>query len=113
MQPQFSFVVPVYNVAQYLREFMDSVLSQTETNWEAICVDDGSTDDSGVILDEYAAKDDRFVVVHQTNAGVSVARNVGLDHVRGDWFFIVDPDDVLSSDYISTLCGLVRNSGGG
>ena len=71
MKPFFSVIIPVYNVAPYLRECLDSVLKQTFTDWEAICVDDGSTDESGAILDEYAAKDKRFRVIHQANAGVS------------------------------------------
>lgn len=111
--PRFSIVVPVYNVAPYLREFLDSVLAQTESDWEAICVDDGSTDESGKILDEYANKDSRFGIVHQENGGVSVARNAGLERVRGEWFFIVDPDDILGSDYIHELYGLVKDVGGG
>ena len=69
MSPKFSIIIPVYNVAPYLRECFDSVLAQTFTNWEAICVDDGSTDGSGEILDEYAARDGRFRVIHQKNAG--------------------------------------------
>ena len=65
MNPVFSIIIPVYNVAPYLRECLDSVLAQTFADWEAICVDDGSTDGSGAILDEYAAKDARFRIVHQ------------------------------------------------
>ena len=80
---KFSIIIPVYNVAQYLRECLDSVLAQTFTDWEAICVDDGSTDGSGAILDEYAAKDWRFRVIHQDNAGVGFARNVALNVARG------------------------------
>lgn len=77
----FSIIIPVYNVAPYLRECLDSVLAQicTDWEWEAICVDDGSTDGSGAILDEYAARDGRFKVIHQTNAGVSAARNAALN----------------------------------
>lgn len=93
MVPFFSIIIPVYNVAPYLRECLDSVLTQTFTDWEAICVDDGSTDDSGEILDEYAARDQRFRVFHQRNAGVSVARNKALDEARGEWIWFVDSDD--------------------
>ncbi len=64
MNIKFSIIIPVYNVAQYLRECLDSVLAQTFTDWEAICVDDGSNDGSGAILDEYAAKDKRFRVIY-------------------------------------------------
>ena len=94
--PYFSIIIPVYNVAPYLRECLDSVLAQTFTDWEAICVDDGSTDESGAILDEYAAKDKRFRVIHQANSGVSVARNMALDVVIGKWVFFLDGDDVIS-----------------
>ena len=94
--PFFSIIIPVYNVAPYLRECLDSVLAQTFTDWEAICVDDGSTDGSGAILDEYAAKDERFRVVHKANGGVSSARNAGLDAARGEWVLFLDGDDVWS-----------------
>ena len=96
--PFFSIIIPVYNVAPYLRECLDSVLAQTFADWEAICVDDGSTDGSGAILDEYAAKDKRFRVIHQPNAGVSAARNAALEVVRGEWFLFLDGDDVLRVD---------------
>lgn len=99
MNPVFSIIIPVYNVAPYLRECLDSVLAQTFADWEAICVDDGSTDGSGAILDEYAAKDARFRIVHQENAGVSVARNVALDVARGVWIGFVDADDVISPEW--------------
>ena len=77
-----------------MRECLDSVLAQTFTDWEAICVDDGSTDGSGTILDEYAAKDSRFHVFHQLNAGVSAARNKALDVVKGKWITFLDGDDL-------------------
>lgn len=95
MQPVFSVIIPVYNVAPYLRECLDSVLAQTFGDWEAICVDDGSTDESGAILDEYAAKDKRIKVIHQHNAGVSAARNLGLEHANGEYVGFVDADDKL------------------
>lgn len=93
--PFFSIIIPVYNVAPYLRECLDSVLAQTFTDWEAICIDDGSTDGSGAILDEYAARDSRFRIIHQPNAGVSVARNKGLDVAKGEWIWFVDSDDMI------------------
>lgn len=99
MKPFFSIIIPVYNVAPYLRECLDSVLAQTFTDWEAICVDDGSDDGSGVILDEYAAKDSRFRVIHQDNAGVSAARNVAMRAVKGEWVGFVDGDDVIARDW--------------
>ena len=98
--PFFSIIIPVYNVAPYLRECLDSVLAQTFTDWEAICVDDGSTDGSGTILDEYAAKDSRFRVFHQSNAGVSAARNTALDVAQGEWIGFLDADDIWRADLL-------------
>lgn len=90
-----SVIIPVYNTAAYLREALDSVLAQTYKAWECICVDDGSTDGSGDILSEYAGRDSRFVVIRQDNAGQSVARNTALRHVKGDYIYMMDSDDVL------------------
>ena len=90
-----SIIIPVYNVAPYLRRCLDSISSQAFTDWEVICVDDGSVDGSGAIIDEYVQRDDRFRVVHQDNAGVSAARNVALDMVRGEYFTFLDADDVM------------------
>lgn len=104
--PKFSIIIPVYNVAPYLRECLDSVLAQTFTDWEAICVDDGSMDGSGAILDEYAAKDSRFRVIHQANAGVSVARNAGIRLAQGDWVSFVDSDDWVAKDYLASFDSL-------
>lgn len=102
----FSIIIPVYNVASYLRECLDSVLAQTFTDWEAICVDDGSTDGSGAILDEYAEKDKRFRVIHQSNAGVSATRNAALDVANGEWILFLDADDIYAS-YIMSCCSKV------
>ena len=103
MKPYFSIIIPVYNVAPYLRECLDSVLAQTFTDWEAICVDDGSTDGSGAILDEYVAKDSRFRVVHQRNAGVSAARNVALEVAKGEWVTFLDADDKIDDERLNVL----------
>ncbi len=94
MYPFFSIIIPVYDVAPYLRECLDSVMTQSFDDWEAICVDDGSTDGSGDILDEYAAKDKRFHIIHQPNAGVSAARNTALNTAKGKWVCFLDADDV-------------------
>ena len=94
MIPRFSIIIPVYNVAPYLRECLDSVLAQTFTGWEAICIDDGSTDGSGRILEEYAGRDSRFKVMHKENGGVASARNLGLAVAVGDWIAFLDADDV-------------------
>lgn len=88
-----SVVVPVYNVAQYLRQCMDSIVGQTLREIEVVCVDDGSTDASGGMLDEYAAKDPRVKVIHQANAGTGLARNAALDAAAGKYIVFMDPDD--------------------
>ncbi len=97
-QPLISVIVPVYNAEQYLRRCLDSIRCQTYRNLEIICVDDGSADASGKILDDYAAEDDRFVVIHQQNAGQAVARNVALNCAKGEWIANVDSDDYLEPD---------------
>ena len=99
----FSIIIPVYNVAPYLCECLDSVLAQTFTDWEAICVDDGSTDESGDILDKYAKKDSRFRIIHQSNAGVSAARNSALDASRGEWITFLDADDKWQSNLLEVI----------
>ena len=91
-----SIIIPVYNVENYLKECLDSVANQTYSDFEAILVDDGSTDSSGAICDEYAHCDSRFKVFHKVNNGPSSARNYGLDRAKGDYFVFVDSDDVLS-----------------
>jgi len=91
----FSVVIPVYNVAPYLRECMDSLLAQSAHDWEAICVDDGSTDGSGDVLDDYARRDGRFKVFHLPNQGVAAARNFGIGKVNGEWIWFVDGDDTI------------------
>ncbi len=88
-----SIIVPVYNVEAYLPRCLDSILAQTLADWECICIDDGSPDGCGAILDEYAAKDTRFVVIHKENGGTSTARNAGLDVARAEYIGFVDPDD--------------------
>ena len=91
--PKLSIIVPVYKVEQYLHKCIDSILSQPFTDFELILIDDGSPDCCGKICDEYAAKDDRIIVIHQKNRGVSAARNAGLDIARGEYIGFVDSDD--------------------
>ena len=110
MSPKFSIIIPVYNVAPYLRECLDSVLAQTFTDWEAICVDDGSTDGSADILDEYAAKDERFRIVHQPNAGVSAVRNEGMCQAKGEYLTFLDGDDVYDKDWLSNADKVLRET---
>ena len=89
-------ISPVYNVESYLDRCVQSILSQSYRDIELILIDDGSTDSSAGICDEWAAKDSRVVVVHQTNAGVSAARNAGLKIAQGYYLTFVDPDDFLA-----------------
>ena len=98
-----SVIVPIYNVEQYLRRALDSILSQTHKDWEAILVDDGSTDSSGRIAEEYDVCDSRFKVVHKPNGGQSDARNVGLQHASGEFLLFLDADDFLHPQ-LMTLC---------
>lgn len=101
--PKVSIIVPVYKVEKYLRECLDSILAQTFTDWECLLVDDGSPDESGEICDAYAAKDPRIRVFHKENGGVSSARNLGLDHARGEWVTFVDADDMIAPIFLSAL----------
>ncbi len=98
-----SVIIPVYNVEPYLRECLDSVISQTCRDIEIICVDDGSTDSSSVILEEYAAADPRIVLIQQENRGLSEARNAGVKSARGKYLFFLDSDDCLEADALQIL----------
>ena len=101
--PLVSIIVPVYNTAPYLRACLDSVLSQSFTDFEILLVDDGSTDGSGKICDEYAGKDSRVIVLHQENGGVGSARNRGIDNARGEFLVFVDADDFVTDGYLEHL----------
>ena len=95
MERKISIIVPVYNVAGYLKESIESIIKQTYKKLEIILVDDGSTDQSGTICDQYARTDDRIVVIHQKNQGISASRNVALELATGDYIGFVDSDDVI------------------
>ena len=101
--PKISVIVPVYKVEKYLPECIESVLAQTFEDFEMILVEDGSPDNSGAICDAYAARDPRVRVFHKENGGVSSARNLGLDHARGEWIGFVDPDDWIEREMYGTL----------
>ncbi len=106
-----SIIVPVYNAEKYIRQCLDSVLAQTFTAWEAILVDDGSTDRSGQICDEYATRDSRFRVIHQPNGGVSVARQTGIDNATGEYTIHCDPDDWMESTMLEEMVGIAEATG--
>ncbi len=99
-QPFISIVIPVYNIEKYLRNCLDSVACQTYSNWECLLIDDGSTDSSGKICDDFARINKKFKVFHKINEGVSVARNVGIDNVKGDFVAFIDSDDIVTPDYL-------------
>lgn len=98
--PLISIIVPVYNVEGTLNRCIDSILNQTFSDWELFLIDDGCTDKSGKICDEYASKDGRIKVFHKENGGVSSARNVGLDNAKGEWITFCDSDDFVYSDWL-------------
>ena len=105
--PLVSIIVPVYQVKEYIGECVESLLAQTYTNLEILLVDDGSTDGSGAICDEYAVKDSRVRVVHQENKGLSAARNTGIARAKGECLAFVDSDDVVMTEFIETLYELL------
>ena len=101
--PIISIIVPIYNRGKWLPNCLDSISSQTFKDWECILINDGSTDNSLKIAQEYAANDPRFIVFSQENQGVSAARNLGLDHAQGKWLAFVDSDDEIAPDYLEIL----------
>ena len=103
-----SIIVPVYNVEQYLKECIESILAQTWKNFEVILVDDGSTDSSGKICDEYSQKKEFISVIHKKNGGLSSARNAGIDVAQGDYLAFIDSDDVVHPRYLSELVAIVK-----
>lgn len=100
---KFSIIIPVYNVEKFLRECLNSITSQTLKNFEVICIDDGSTDNSLEILQEYANKDSRFKVISQENQGQGIARNKAIDIASGEYLFFVDPDDFIESKTLASI----------
>ena len=104
-----SVVIPVYNTEKYLRESIESVLNQTYRHFELIIVNDGSTDSSKDIIDEYAKKDDRIRAFHKQNGGVSSARNFGIDKAKGDYICFIDADDIIEDIYLETLYAALQD----
>ncbi len=109
-QALVSVIIPVYNVEQYLRECVDSVINQTYKNFEIILVDDGSTDSSGEICDEYVEKDERISAIHQKNAGPSKTRNTGLENATGKYIYFLDSDDYIESNALELLVSTAESS---
>lgn len=109
MRSLISIVIPVHNVKQYLGECIDSVLGQTYTNLQIILVDDGSSDSSGLICDEYQQKDNRIEVIHQPNGGLSKARNSGMNIAKGEYIYFLDSDDYIQPETIDLLLRAAMN----
>lgn len=108
--PKISVVIPVYNAQKYLRRCLDSLVAQTFTDFEVICVNDGSTDASKEILDEYAARDERFIIIDKKNSGVSGARNDGIKRAHGKYIHFMDADDFIDSNYYEKMFYVAQNT---
>lgn len=104
-----SIILPVYNVQDYIKECLDSILKQTYQNLEIILIDDGSKDSSGEICDEYQKRDNRIIVLHKENNGVSAARNSGLELATGTYITFVDPDDWIEVDMIEKMLNTLKS----
>ena len=100
---RFSVIIPIYNVSAYLLECLDSVACQSYLDYEVICVDDGSTDDSYAITKRYIERNDHWQLIHQENQGLGSARNTGLKNATGDYVLFLDSDDRLRPDALRIL----------
>ena len=100
---KISCIVPIYNSEETLNRCVDSIIMQDYKDWECILIDDGSTDATGLIIDEYVDRDERIKCIHKKNGGVSSARNAGLALAKGEWIVFVDSDDWLKNDHFSTM----------
>lgn len=109
-KPLISVIVPIYKVEKYLSYCIESILKQSFTDFELLLIDDGSPDDCGVISDNWAKKDRRIRVFHQKNAGLSAARNKGLDNAIGRYAVFIDSDDYVDIDYLINLYRLLPDS---
>ena len=103
MRKGITIIIPVYNADRYLKRCLDSVLKQSYTDWELVLVDDGSSDKSSQICDEYALNDSRISVIHKQNSGAGAARNDGIAQARGDYVVFVDADDYIETNYLEQL----------
>lgn len=105
-----SVIIPVYNVQQFLPEALESAINQTYENLEIVIVDDGSTDGSGILCDEYAKKDNRIIVIHQENMGLSAARNAGLNICTGEVIAFLDSDDAYQITFVETMLNVMKRT---
>lgn len=109
--PLVSIIIPIYNVEKYISSCLDTIIKQTYKNIEILLIDDGSTDNSSKVCDEYAKKDNRIIVAHKTNVGVSKTRNTGLEMAHGEYIYFVDSDDYISLNTIERLIETLKESG--
>lgn len=107
-KPVITVIVPIYNVEKFLPRCIDSILNQSYEKFELLLIDDGSSDKSGIICNEYRKKDSRIKVIHQENKGVSYSRNIGVKHASGDYISFVDSDDIIKRDYLEYLLYLIQ-----
>lgn len=103
MEKKITLIIPIYNVESYLNRCLNSIISQTYQNFEVILINDGSTDNSKQICEEFIKLDNRFRLINKSNEGVSIARNIGIQEATGEWLSFIDSDDWLEKDYLSTL----------
>lgn len=108
---KISIIIPVYNVEEYINEALDSLVNQSFKDIEVIMVDDGSTDNSGKIMDEYATKYPNFHAYHKKNEGTSIARNLGMDKAKGEYIAFIDPDDIVPEDAYEKLYNYAQETG--
>jgi len=108
---KISIIIPIYNVEDYLKKCLDSIVNQTYKNLEILCINDGSTDKSGKICDDYAKKDNRVRAIHQTNAGVTAARNAGMAASTGEYLTFIDSDDWIEPDMYQSLTDAITKTG--
>lgn len=111
MTPLISFIIPVYNFAEYVSDCIYSILNQTYKNIEVVIVNDGSTDNTLQVINNIAKYDSRVLTIHKKNEGVSVARNTGISACHGEYIVFVDADDYLAQDYADYMMQLVNNTG--
>ena len=106
--PLISVIVPIYNVEQYIHETLGCIINQTYDNWECILIDDGSSDNSSAICDEYAKNDSRIRVIHKSNGGLVSARNAGYENIAGDWHMYLDGDDWIDVNTCEELVKAIK-----
>ena len=106
---KISIIIPVYNVEQYIKNCLESVINQTYDNWEIILIDDGSTDNSKAIYENIAIKNDKIKIFKQTNKGVSAARNLGIEKAQGDYIVFLDADDWIEKKFLERMLEVIEN----